>query len=341
MSATTEARALPFFTDLYGQPLDAGSIYIGQPGLDPVAYPAVVTSDLSGSTVLAQPIRTTHGHAVSAGAFVHMYVQIPYSISILDSSGRVVYTSLNETDPVATAVSSSSVQSASSYVALRARSGVSTNQVWVTSAGMYVYDAADITSPEKIPYVIVGNDGSRYKLSTQYAYGPWLKAFLGADASTQGAYFSWSDFGDGSLYLTDNRGSGTGGFVFRTVNADNSAEIGRVSSSAAGSITAGGDVFSPGVVTSTAGKFSCIANGSRGLSWDGANYQLPGSPLLVNGSAAITQASLQAAILANQQSNGVGAVALGSNTAVNPVLPGTWLQTGTSNNSVFLYVRTA
>lgn len=343
MATTSEARALPFFTDLYGQPLESGSIYIGQPGLDPVAYPVTVTSDLAGSVVVAQPIRTTHGHATAAGALIHLFVPIPYSITVLDSAGRVVYASLNETDPVAVAVSSTSVQSAADLTTLRARSGSSTNQVWVDGFGMYVADHTDNVSPEKIPFVIVGNDGTRYKLSLHYAVGPWLKAQMPADPSTQGAFLSWSDFGDGAAYLTDNKGAGAGGFVFRTVNADNTVESGRVAFNAAGGIVANSDIRSHSNLIAEGGLVAVVSDGTRAYSWDAANarYSLPAAPLAVNGSLAITQATLQAAILANQQANGVGAVALGTNGSPNPVVPGTWAATGTANNSVFLWVRVA
>lgn len=343
MAATSEARALPFFTDLYGQPLEAGSIYVGQPGLDPVAYPAVVTSDLAGSVVVAQPIRTTHGHATAGGSQIHLFVPIPYSITILDAAGRLVYASLNETDPVAIAIGSSSVQSAADLATLRARSGSSTNQVWVDGFGMYVYVPTDNTSPESIPLIIVGNDGSRYHLSAQYVNANWVKASAAAQPSSQGSWYSWNDEAGGATFLTNNRGTGSGGFVFRTVNSDNTVEIGRAFLSATGGISAHDDIRTSRNLITENGVLSLISDGSRSLQWDAGNgrYSFPSSPLAINGSLAITQATIQASILANQQANGVGALALGNNTAPTPAQPGTWAQTGTAQNSVFLWVRTA
>ena len=157
--ATSEARALPFFTDLYGLPLESGSVYIGQPGLDPVAYPQIVYSDVAQTTVIAQPVRTVHGRAVSAGAQVHMYCQVPYSITVLDSAGRTVYTSLNEIDPTLTTQVTTTVQSVGSLTELRARDGASTNQVYLSNFGMYVRNGSGNTSPEKIPVVNAGNEG--------------------------------------------------------------------------------------------------------------------------------------------------------------------------------------
>lgn len=347
MATTSEARALPFFTDLYGAPLESGSIYIGQAGLDPVAYPAIVTSDLAGSVVLQQPIRTVHGRATAAGALVHMFCAVPYSITILDSSGRLVYASLNETDPVAVAVSTSSVQSASSLADLRARSGTSTNQVWVAGFGMYIFQPNDTTSPENIPFVIVGNDGSRYALSTQYCIGPWIKATGSgvAEASSPGAYLSWNEFNDGAGYLTVNEGTQAGGFIIRTVNAGNTAEVGRVTITSGGTFIAKTDVVATGVLSSTAGVVALNASGSANLNFDGTNYNLAAAQLNINGQQAANDGNLSAKMSPRMatifQTKAVGGLTL--TTGAAPGDPGTWasIVTGVGSTGVSLWVRTA
>ncbi|HHA1905728.1 TPA: tail fiber domain-containing protein [Enterobacter asburiae] len=43
--------------------------------------------------------------------------------------------------------------------------------------------------------------------------------------SAQGHYFGWNEYGDGAAILQNNRGGGSGGFRFRTVNSTNTAEI--------------------------------------------------------------------------------------------------------------------
>lgn len=344
MASTSEARALPFFTDLYGSPLESGFIYIGQPGLDPVAYPSVVTSDLAGSVVVAQPIRTTHGHAAAAGSLIHLFCQIPYSITILDSSGRLVYASLNETDPVEAAISKSSVQSAGTLAELRARDKNTTNQIWVTGYGMYAYNGADHTSPENVPLVIVGNDGGRYFLDSHFDNVGWVRATQAAPHNQTGAWLSWSDGSDGSTYITNNGGSpGIGGVVLRLVSPDGTTETARASLTSVGVFTTSGNINCNGAVISNNGLLGLVPDGSRGLSWDSVNgrYNLQSAPLFVNSSQAVTQATIQATIASNQVAFGVGSVALGPNTGTNPVLPGTWVQTGSVSNSVYLYVRTA
>jgi hypothetical protein len=301
--------------------------------------------------VVAQPVRTTHGHATAAGALIHLYVQIPYSITILDAAGRLVYASLNETDPVALAIGSSSVQSASSIAALRARDKNATNQVWVTGVGMYVYVPTDNTSPENIPLIVVGNDGARYHLDSQYVNANWVKV-LGASANpnSQGAWYSWNDANDGAARITNNKGTGgTGGFVLRTVNADNSVELGRATVTQTGGLITTDGIQATGDIKAThnliAGNSVVDLNSAltRYLWWDSVNdqYGLVNAPLFVNGSLALTQANYQAIVAANQLANGIGAVALGNNVAPNPAQPGTWTATGTAFNTVFLYVRTA
>jgi hypothetical protein len=60
--------------------------------------------------------------------------------------------------------------------------------------------------------------------------------------NTQGAALSWNDGnGDGTGYLCCNQGSGSGGWVIRTVNSANSVEVGRFTISGSGVGTNGSD----------------------------------------------------------------------------------------------------
>lgn len=341
MATISEARALPFFTDLYGSPLESGSIYIGQPGLDPVAYPAVVTSDASGTAVVAQPIRTTHGHAAAAGSLIHLFCSIPYSITVLDGAGRLVYASLNETDPVATALGTSSVQSAGSLADLRARSGSTTNQVWVDGYGMYIHDPTDSTSPENIPFVIVGSDGSRYRLSQFDANLGFLRLTGQAPTpSVNGLWASWNDdLSSGITTLTNNRGTGVGGFVFRNMDVGGVTEIGRVSMSAAGNWTASGNLVASGAVYANGGTVAVTPDAGRALIWDSANgrYSMPGAPLWVNASNVVTEAALPADVIDINVNKKLGAITIGTSTMPTP---GTWTLLATIS-SVYLWQRTA
>lgn len=346
MATTSEARALPFFTDLYGAPLESGSIYIGQAGLDPVAYPAIVTSDVAGAVVLQQPIRTVHGRAAAAGALVHMFCPIPYSITILDSAGRVVYASLNETDPIFTSLNNSSVQSAGSIAELQSRSGASTNQIWVKDYGMFIADPADQTTPQAIPLVVVGNDGMRYKLALQFVNGQWLHVVGPASAGTQGdsvqgAWMSWNDDLGGTAFITCNRGLGTGGIQLRTVSADGATVIGKVLVSSVGGVTADSDVRAGGDLIAQSGRSFLSADESKGLTYDGTKYNLLGASLNINGFQAVTDSNINSKLAVIFQNLAVGALTLTTGSA--PANPGTWasIVTGVGSTGVSLWVRTA
>lgn len=345
MATTSEARALPFFTDLFGSPLQSGSIYIGQAGLDPVAYPAVVTSDTAGLVVLQQPIRTVHGRATAAGALVHMFCPIPYSILVQDSAGRTVYASISETDPVAIAVATSSVQSAADLTALRARIGSQTNQVWVPGFGMYVNFQSDNTSPENAPFIVVGSDGTRYHLSQQYVDAVGIHVSGTLAPGSQGGWQSWNDFGTGETVITNNQGTGTGGFVLRNVNAGNTAETGRVTITPAGGISAGSDIRSHTNVIAEGGVVSLIGDGTRSIQFTGVQYSLPSAELLINGQQAAHDGNLTAKMSPSMatifQTLAVGALTLTTGSA--PINPGTWVSivTGVGSTGVSLWVRTA
>jgi hypothetical protein len=347
MATTSEARALPFFTDLYGSPLESGFIYIGQPGLDPVAYPAIVTSDIAGSIVVAQPVRTTHGHAAAAGALIHLFCPIPYSITILDSAGRLIYASLNETDPVINAIGASSVQSAANLAALRARSGSTTNQVWVNGFGMYVYDPSDTTSPETIPSLIVGNDGSRYDLSAQFVNAGWVKVTAVATPSVQGGWLSTD--GAGTTYLANNPGATTGGVRIRLTSADGSTETGSVAISNVGALTASdaisttSNITAGGNITAQGGEILLDAAGAHGLTYDpvGNQYNMPLANLGLNGSLAVNDSRLPTVLAANQLAIRVGSILMTNGSP--PASPGTWVAqvTGLGASGLAQYLRTA
>lgn len=389
MAATSEARALPFFTDLIGQPLESGFIYIGQAGLDPVAYPAVVYSDIGNSTVLAQPIRTTHGHAVSAGQQVHIFCQAPYSILVRDASGRQVYLSLNEVDPVSTVIGNAVVASVDSYNSLRARSKSSTYQVWVTNIGMYIYDASDTTSPEVIPTTIVGNDGARYKLNQQMTQTQGQ-----GDISNFVANTEWVSQNTTGISRSINRTVGIsattvlsasdGGTQFMLAGSGYTVVLPHVAGLPSGwrvaftntTLSSSFDIapqsgelincsgFPGGTFYRLAKQWSHVQLFCDGAAWYASDETVAGNlgytpvqqgtgtsqlsnPVKLGWDGASLRATVdttdlkQIPTVSALQANGVGALALGSNTGPNPAQSGTWVQTGTANNSVYLWVRTA
>lgn len=64
-----------------------------------------------------------------------------------------------------------------------------------------------------------------------------------ASPSVQGLTIDWNGVGFGAAGLTNNRGLGTGGFIFRTVDSTNKTEYGRVTFNELGEIFAGRNIY--------------------------------------------------------------------------------------------------
>jgi hypothetical protein len=84
------------FTDIDGQPLDDGYVYIGTAGVNPITSPIAVYTDSSLSVPIVQPIRTNGGYPVSAGTPVKLYTAGDYSISVTNKNGTLVFNSLQD-----------------------------------------------------------------------------------------------------------------------------------------------------------------------------------------------------------------------------------------------------
>jgi hypothetical protein len=81
-----------------------------------------------------------------------------------------------------------------------------------------------------------------------------------ASPSVQGLTIDWNGVGFGAAGLTNNRGLGTGGFIFRTVDSTNKTEYGRVTFNELGEIFAGRNIYAG------AAKFAIDGN-SYGTIW--------------------------------------------------------------------------
>jgi hypothetical protein len=97
MSALSIQPTYPIFTDIDGQPLDDGYIFIGVANLQPIGNPINVYWDAALTIPAAQPIRTISGYPANAGTPGRLYVNSDYSIQIQNKNGTLVYSA-----PVAT-----------------------------------------------------------------------------------------------------------------------------------------------------------------------------------------------------------------------------------------------
>lgn len=88
------------FTDKSGKPLTNGYIYIGQPGLDPQAYPLPVFFDANGTIAAPSPLRTNQSGFPTDGAGnpKRIYTTGQFSIRVRDANGVQIYYAENSAD---------------------------------------------------------------------------------------------------------------------------------------------------------------------------------------------------------------------------------------------------
>ena len=93
MTALTVNPPFPVYTDIDGQPLEDGYIYIGTPNLPPITNPIATYWDAALTQPAAQPIRTRGGYPVNSGTPARIYIDgVSYSIQVLNKNGAVIYT---------------------------------------------------------------------------------------------------------------------------------------------------------------------------------------------------------------------------------------------------------
>lgn len=80
------------FFDLEGDPLDAGTIYVGTKNLNPVTNPIQIYWDEAATQPAAQPLKTLAGYISRNGAPARVFTaQSDFSISVYDQKGRLIF----------------------------------------------------------------------------------------------------------------------------------------------------------------------------------------------------------------------------------------------------------
>ena len=83
------------FSDIDGEPLESGYIYIGEANQNPITNPITVYWDMDGLYPVAQPIRTINGYLDRNGSpsniFVNTTVNNTYSIIVKDKRLNTIY----------------------------------------------------------------------------------------------------------------------------------------------------------------------------------------------------------------------------------------------------------
>jgi hypothetical protein len=105
MSAISVSPPFPIFTDIDGQPLEAGYIWLGVANVDPQTNPINAYWDASLTVAAPQPIRTLSGYPSRNGTPARIYVDVDqYSVRVMNKNGSTVYTALEATERISGAM---------------------------------------------------------------------------------------------------------------------------------------------------------------------------------------------------------------------------------------------
>lgn len=91
MTALSIQPPFPIITDIDGQPLEDGYIWIGAANLPPIGNPIAVYWDAALTQPAALPVRTRGGYPVNAGTPARLYVGSDYSILVQNKNGSTIY----------------------------------------------------------------------------------------------------------------------------------------------------------------------------------------------------------------------------------------------------------
>jgi hypothetical protein len=98
MTALSIQPPFPLISDIDGQPLEDGYIWIGVANLPPIGNPIAVYWDAALTTPAALPVRTRGGYPVNAGTPARLYVGSDYSILVQNKNGSTLYSAPEATE---------------------------------------------------------------------------------------------------------------------------------------------------------------------------------------------------------------------------------------------------
>lgn len=98
MPATSIQSPFPLFTDIDGQPLEAGLIWLGTAGNNPISSPITAYWDAALTQVVTQPVTTRGGYPMNGSSIGRLYVNADYSILVQNRVGSTVLSAPNATE---------------------------------------------------------------------------------------------------------------------------------------------------------------------------------------------------------------------------------------------------
>lgn len=91
MAVNSVIAPYPSFFEADGTPLEAGYIYIGQPGLDAETSPKAAFFDIAMTISTGPFVRTAGGYPVRSGSAAAVYVNGDFSMTVRDRNGVLVF----------------------------------------------------------------------------------------------------------------------------------------------------------------------------------------------------------------------------------------------------------
>jgi hypothetical protein len=98
MPATSIQSPFSIFTDIDGQPLEQGQVWLGTAGNNPISSPITAYWDAALTQVVTQPVTTRGGYPLNGTAVGRLYVNADFSILVRNRSGYDVLSALSATE---------------------------------------------------------------------------------------------------------------------------------------------------------------------------------------------------------------------------------------------------
>jgi hypothetical protein len=105
MTALSVQPPYPILTDIDGQPLENGFIFIGVVNLAPITNQITVYWDAALTVTATQPIRTRGGFPMNGNVPGRLYVNSDYSIQVQNLNGSTVYSAPEATEALGNIIS--------------------------------------------------------------------------------------------------------------------------------------------------------------------------------------------------------------------------------------------
>lgn len=209
MTALSVQPPFPILTDIDGQPLENGYIFIGVVNLAPITNPITVYWDAALTVTATQPIRTRGGYPMNGNVPGRLYVNTDYSIQVQNLNGSTVYSALEATEALGNIISFADITGtlgSDRVTFLQAKSGAVTrtgqakmreeisladyntwaNYVAAIPTGFFSQNGADI---HRFGRVMAG-DAQRSDLAFPNVEKDWLTVFQQANGFPNGTILS-------------------------------------------------------------------------------------------------------------------------------------------------------